>query len=231
MDWMGTLLSRYGHGHWCLTVDADELLIYPDWTARNLKPLTAHLDRHRIPVMGALMLDLYPSGPLGQADAPADAPLTQRLPWFDPGPFRCQIQLPKQNRWVQGGLRERAFFANRPERSPTLNKLPLLRWQRGYVYVNSTHSLLPSRLNTNYDGPGDPRLSGVLLHAKFMPEILTRSQDELSRRQHFHDPDAYSDYHCALICAPRLYDPQSVRFDDWRQIMDLGLMGAGNWLD
>lgn len=231
MDWLGALLRRYGHGHWCLTVDADELLIYPDWTGRDLKALTAHLDRQGIPAMGALMLDLYPSGPLGQADAPADAPLTKRLPWFDPGPYRCQIQHPRRNRWVQGGLRERAFFADRPERSPTLNKLPLLRWRRGFVYFNSTHSLLPARLNGAYDGPGDARLSGVLLHAKFQPEIVARSQEELSRRQHFNDPDAYSDYHRALICAPKLCGPQSVRFENWRQIMDLGLMGAGNWLD
>ena len=30
VDWLGWLQWRYGHGHWCLTVDADELLVYPD---------------------------------------------------------------------------------------------------------------------------------------------------------------------------------------------------------
>src|SRR5690606_4966848 len=29
MDWLTALLRRYGHGHWCLTVDVDEFLIYP----------------------------------------------------------------------------------------------------------------------------------------------------------------------------------------------------------
>ncbi|MEC7668014.1 MAG: glycosyltransferase family 2 protein, partial [Pseudomonadota bacterium] len=27
MDWLTWLMIRHGHGHWCLTVDADELLI------------------------------------------------------------------------------------------------------------------------------------------------------------------------------------------------------------
>ena len=28
LDWLNWLLLRHGHGHWCLTVDADEILVY-----------------------------------------------------------------------------------------------------------------------------------------------------------------------------------------------------------
>lgn len=229
LDWLNALLFRHGRGHWCLTVDADELLIYPDWEARDLRALTAHLDAHGIPAMGALMLDLYPRGPLGQADAPEGAALWQRLSFFDAGPYRCQVIQPRRNRWVQGGARERAFFADEPHRSPTLNKLPLVRWRGGQVYVNSTHSMLPPRLNDAWDGPGDPRLSGVLLHGKFLPEIAARSAEELFRRQHFHDPDAYAGYHKALIARPVLWHENAIRFAGWRQLLGLGLMGGGEW--
>ncbi len=41
MDWLTWLLSRHGHGHWCLTLDADELFIYPYWDSRDLRALTA----------------------------------------------------------------------------------------------------------------------------------------------------------------------------------------------
>lgn len=231
MDWLGALLFRYGARHWCLTVDADELLIYPDHERRDLHALTAHLDQTGCKGVGALMLDLYPRGPLDRPDASDTARLTDRLPWFDPTPYRCQIQLPKRNRWVQGGVRERVFFADRPARSPTLNKLPLIRWRRGYVYVNSTHSMLPPRLNDLYDGPGDPRLSGILLHSKFLPQILPKSREEIARRQHFNDPDAYADYHRALTEAPVLWYEGSQRFKGWRQLVDLGLMGGAGWID
>ncbi|MAN57384.1 MAG: glycosyl transferase family 2 [Paracoccus sp.] len=230
LDWVNALLFRHGRGHWCVTADADEFLIYPDWEERDLHALTAHLDASGIEAMGALMLDLYPQGALGRADAPEDAPLWLRLPYFDGGPYRCRTIQPRRNRWVQGGARERAFFATDPARSPTLNKLPLVRWRAGRVYVNSTHSMLPPRLNDAWDGPGDPRLSGVLLHGKFLPDILARSAEELTRRQHFRDPHAYAAYHRAITEAPVLWHEGSRRFAGWRQLLDLGLMGAGEWL-
>ncbi len=231
MDWLGALLMRHGHGHWCLTVDADELLIYPDWDRRPLPDLVAHLDAIRRPAMGAMMLDLYPKGPLGSAEAGPEAPLAQQLPWFDAAPYRCEIVPPKRNRILRGGVRERVFFPDAPARGPTLNKLPLVRWHWRYAYVNSTHSALPPRLNDEYDGPGDPRLSGILLHGKFLPDSAARAAEELGRGQHFIDPGAYRDYHAAVARAPVLWHEGSARYRDWRQLLDLGLMGTGDWLD
>lgn len=230
MDWLTFLQMRYGHGHWCVTVDADEFLIYPDWDRRGLRDLTRYLDGKGIDGMGALMLDLYPKGPLDQPEAPEDAPITTRLPWFDAGPYRSRTIAPRRNRLVQGGVRERVFFQDDPARGPTLNKLPLIRWNWRHVYVNSTHSMLPPAMNDLYDGPGDPRLSGVLLHAKFLPQIVARSADELSRRQHFNDPDAYRDYHERLMRAPVLWHSQSQRYEGWQQLCNLKLMFGGDWL-
>ncbi|AUH65343.1 glycosyltransferase family 2 protein [Paracoccus zhejiangensis] len=226
LDWSNWLLARYGRDHWCLTVDADELLIYPHWQDRGLPVLTAHLDRIGQPAMGALMLDLYPKGSMDQAET--DDPLAG-LDWFDPGPYRTQIQHPKWNRWVQGGPRDRMFFADRPEKAPTLNKLPLVRWQRHYAYSNSTHAILPRDLNTVYDGPGDPRLSGVLLHTKFMPGAAARAAEEKRRGQHFSEAASYDAYYDALSLAPDLWHPGSVRLTGWQQLVDLGLMSDGGW--
>lgn len=231
MDWLGALLMRHGHGHWCLTVDADELLIYPDHDRRPLPDLVAHLDASGRRAMGAMMLDLYPRGRLGTAEAGPEASLPRQLPWFDPGPYRCTVAHPRRNRILRGGVRERVFFAEAPARGPTLNKLPLVRWNRRYAYVNSTHSILPPPLNDEYDGPGDRRLSGVLLHGKFLPDSAARAAEELGRRQHFIDPAAYRDYHSSIVRAPVLWHDGSARYGGWRQMLDLGLMGAGAWLE
>ncbi len=95
-----------------------------------------------------------------------------------------------------------------------MNKLPLMRWTGRAVYVNSTHSILPPRLNLIYDGPGDARLSGALLHGKFLPDIVAKSHENWPAPA-FADPDAYAAYHRAVAAGPRLHGPESVRFTGW----------------
>ena len=34
--WTNTLANAFGHGHWCLTVDVDELLVFPHWETIGL---------------------------------------------------------------------------------------------------------------------------------------------------------------------------------------------------
>ncbi len=221
MDWLTWLMMRHGHGHWCLTVDADELLIYPYWQTRDLKALTAWLDGRGMRAMGALMLDLYPKGPLSGTGAPD---------WFDSGNYSARRQMPKGNLWVQGGVRARAFFAGNPRRAPTLSKVPLVRWNRRYAYVNSTHSLLPPALNRVYETGGGERIAGVLLHTKFLPSAAAKAREEKVRRQHFGNPVDYDGYYDDLIADPDLWCAASVRLTGWRQLEALGLMSRGGWI-
>lgn len=229
LDWANWLLMRYGHAHWCLLVDADELLVYPHCDARDLRALTGWLDARGLPALGALMLDMYPKAPLGSQRIAPDADPIEALSWFDPGPYRAVRQPPMQNLWVQGGVRERVFFSDDPRRSPTLNKLPLIRWNRRWAFVNSTHSILPARLNLSYSGPGGPGPSGALLHTKFGPPVLEKSAEDLERRQHFHDPDSFSDYYGEIARRPTLWHEGSVRYVGWRQLEQLGLISADGW--
>ncbi|MEP2716106.1 glycosyltransferase family 2 protein [Pseudophaeobacter sp.] len=224
LDWSAWLRMRYGHGHWCLTVDADELLIYDGIENHDLTVLTTLLEARQISGFGAMMLDLYPKGPLNQTVyAPGQDPRAV-LDWFDAGPYRASRQAPMGNLWLQGGVRERVFFAAQPERSPTLNKIPLVKWNRRYSYVNSTHALLPGVLNALYDGPGGSQPAGVLLHTKFLPEIVSKSATEKQRQQHFHTPQDFDHYYDDLSAAPDLWHEKSQKYKGSAQLCALGLM-------
>jgi glycosyltransferase involved in cell wall biosynthesis len=225
LDWLTWLQFRHGHGRWCLTVDADEILVYPDWERLDLRALIARLEARGQVGLGALMLDLYPDGPVGSAASvdPHEAPV-----WFDPGPYTAQRQQPVDNLWVQGGVRTRAFFGYDPRRAPTLNKLPLMRWNRRWAYLNSTHSMLPRHLNRIYDGPGDTRLSGVLLHTKFLGPADEEARVDKAEGEHFQDPAPYRRYYDAVIARPCLISPISLRYEGWRQLADLGLMSQAD---
>lgn len=230
LDWLTWLMRRHGAGHWCLTLDADELLIYPHHEARPLSALTERLEAEGRHSFGAMMLDLYPKGPLAaQLYTPGQDPL-EVLPWFDSGNHVVQVQPRMRNLWIQGGVRARAFFAADPRRAPTLNKVPLVKWRRGYAYVNSTHAILPPRLNAVFDETGGELLSGILLHTKFLPEVVGKSAEELERRQHFANSDLYQGYYDAVIASPDLWCERSTRYSGWRQLEALGLMSRGGWV-
>lgn len=230
MDWQNHLLGRYGHGHWCLTVDPDEFLIYPHCDSRPLRALTDWLDASAQRSFPAMLVDVYPRGPLDAQPAyrAGQDPL-QIACWFDPASYTIRKNGRLGNLWIQGGPRARMFFADQPERAPALNKIPLVRWRRGYAYLSSTHMLLPRALNLVYDEDGGERASGCLLHAKFLSSFATKSAEELDRRQHYADSHEYEAYHAGLMQDVDLWTPHSLRLRDWRLLEDIGLISRGNW--
>lgn len=230
VDWLTWLQMNHGHGHWCLTADADELLIYPYWDSRDLHALTQWLDGQGRPMFGAMMLDLYPQGPVADHPyQPGDDPL-RVLQWFDPSGYGIRIQQPMGNLWIQGGPRGRQFFTTEPRRAPTLNKVPLVKWHWRYAYVNSTHSLLPPRLNAIYDTDGGEAPSGLLLHTKFLHTVVDRAAEEKRRGEHFSNSAQYDRYYDALTENPDFWTPQSCRLTTWRALESLGLMSRGGWI-
>jgi hypothetical protein len=231
LDWLTWLQIRYCHGHWTLLADADELLVYDGHDRHDLHDLTDLLDQSGRLAFGALMLEPYPKGALDRATYQGGQNPMEVLDWFDPGAYRAVRQAPMGNLWVQGGVRERVFFADQPQKSPTLNKLPLIKWDRRFAYVNSTHSALPPRLNAQYSGPGDPAPSGVLLHTKFLPEIVSKSAIEKKRSQHFARPEEFDGYYDTLTSAPNLWDAGSAQYEGVQQLIDLGLMPTLAWSD
>ena len=151
------------------------------------------------------------------------------LQWFDADNYRAQVHRVFGNLWIQGGVRDRMFFGSQPERSPTLNKTPLVKWRRRFAYVTSTHQILPRRLNDVFDTGAGDRVSGVLLHTKFLPNIADKSAEELSRGQHFENSELYQPYYTALIDDPDLWAETSVKYDGASQLEALGLMTRGTW--
>jgi len=229
LDWLTWLMIKYGHNRWCLMADADELLVFDGDDQHTLTDLTKSLDRLGQIGFGTLMLDLYPDGALGDQTYESGGDPRDVLTHFDVGPYRQVRQLPKQNLWLQGGVRERVFFQSTPDQSPTLNKIPLIKWNRRFAWVNACHSLLPARLNFQYDGPEGKIPSGALLHTKFLPEIVSKSETERARQQHFHTPEDFEGYYADILASPNLMCDASVKYKNPRQLADLGLISKRDW--
>lgn len=228
-DWLAHLQRRLCHDHWCLTVDVDEFFVYPFCETRPLRALTDWLDASAVRSFSAMMLDMYPKGPITAQPYREGQDPFEIAQWFDSGNYTIKRNWGMGNLWIQGGPRARTFFADSPETAPALNKVPLVRWQHHYAYVSSTHMILPRGLNLVYDERGGEKASGCLLHAKFLDTFAVKAAEEMTRGQHYADSQEYRAYQASLANQPDLWCKFSEKYINWRQLEILGLMSKGNW--
>ena len=227
--WLNWLQMKYAHGHWCHVVDPDEFFIYPFCDTRPVRALTDWLDASSIKSFSAMLLDMYPKGRIdAQPYREGQNPL-EITSWFDSGNYMIEKNGKFGNLWIQGGPRARTFFKDKPAKAPALNKIPLVKWDKRYAYVSSTHMLLPRGLNLVYDEWGGEKASGVLLHTKFLDTFTAKAAEELERGQHYAASVEYKAYAESLKDNPDLWCKWSEKYINWRQLEILGLMSKGNW--
>ena len=181
VDWLNGLKAKYADGHWVLVVDVDELLVYPFCDTRPLRALTDWLDAGSIKSFGTMLLDMYPKGKIQHARIREGKDPVKTAPYFDASNYFIEKNNKYGNLWIQGGPRMRSFFRDKPQFAPALNKTPLVKWSKEYVYVSSTHTLLPRGLNLVYDEWGGQKPCGVLLHTKFMNTFSEKAEEEMAR--------------------------------------------------
>ena len=229
VDWLNWLQGKYAHGHWCLVVDPDEFFIYPFCDTRPIQALTDWLDTCDIRSFSAMLLDMDPKGNVEDASYREGQDPVELAPWFDSSNYTIHRNPTYWNLWIQGGPRMREFFSGTPDLAPALNKIPLVKWDRRYAYISSTHMLLPRGLNLTYDDQGGEKASGVLLHTKFLNTFAEKAAEEMTRRQHYANSKEYTAYHAGLEGGTDLWCKWSEKYINWRQLEILGLMSKGNW--
>ncbi|MDD5274017.1 MAG: glycosyltransferase family 2 protein [Methylovulum sp.] len=228
VHWLNFLLRKYGSGHWCLTLDPDEFLVYPYSDSRNLHELAQYLEQEGKAAFFTLMLDMYGEAAIDDAQYHAGQNPLEVCPWFDATGYYQDKRPHYGDWWIRGGVRRRVFFADQPELSPALNKTVLVKWRWYYAYIASTHIAWPNRLNQpHFADTLAP--TGCLLHFKYLALLREKAEEELARQQHYAGSFEYQRYLAGLDGQARLWTSASVRFENWRQCVDLGLMNTGRW--
>ena len=227
MHWLNFLLRKYGSGHWCITCDPDEFLVYPFMDSRTLEELTAYLDASEERAFFCIMSDMYSDKSIDETHYQAGTDPLEVCPYFDKNGYAVQTNEYYQNRHITGGVRRRIFDRNTPEEAPALVKIPLVKWEKHYAYVLSMHLILPRFLNgTNTL----KHTTGMVQHFKFLDQLTEKVQTEMHAKQHWNDSIEYKKYDEAIKEKVFLYDPDvSVKYINWKTYEKLGLMNRGEF--
>jgi hypothetical protein len=135
-----------------------------------------------------------------------------RLTWLRQRLFNLGLRLP----FLAGSAR---FTQLAPPRSPTLTKLPLLRWREGAALIASTHRVAPMAMAAAQPG-------GVLLHYKFLQDFHARALDAVARNAHWGDSQEYRRYLARLRSDQHftLESPRARAYTGPDQLVACGLM-------
>jgi glycosyl transferase family 2 len=250
IDWLNALLGEFGVGSWCLTVDIDELLVYPGSERVSLHTLTQYLDHNGFEALACVLLDLYPSGPLKECRYNTGDDLFDAAPYFDAGPYEKSPVDLCPGVLIRGGMRERIFYpefrSRRPWtriydamcdhvalRMPRLREMPWIRASRRRRPPCLTKIPLirwdekSTYLNIHWVSPkAVAPETGALLHFKFLHDFHDRARQESARGEHYDGASEYQKYAETLRQNPELTLSYagSMRFEGPTQLVRLGLM-------
>ena len=201
MAWINALLDTFGTGHWTLTVDADELFIYPHCEQQLELPLFCrYLSYVGAEAVACVSLDMYAASPVRDAVHQPGTPLLNTCRYFDAAPYRIVQTEVCPYFEIHGGLRERVFRQTPPNQPAVLSRVPLVRWQAGTQYLRGTGNITPVKI---------ANILAALLRFEFLSDFSERAQSRITLGE---GPST------------NLYSSSSVQFENSAQLVELGLM-------
>jgi Glycosyl transferase family 2 len=251
LAWLNALLAEFGVGFWCVTVDIDELLVFPGSEQTSLRTLTAYLDQRGHDALTCMLLDMYPGTPLDGSSYTAGEDLIAAAPYFDLGPYDRTPFDECPGFLIMGGARERLFHPAYRTRgrgarmyhalfNRVLLRTPIVRenaWIRRLRLPSPPAlSKVPlvrwdsgSRYLKSAHGISTKTVApemGVLLHFKLLHDLHAKAIQEAERGEYSRGALEYKRYARTLDQNPRttfMYEG-SVRFESTSQLVRLGLM-------
>jgi len=219
VTWLNWVLERHGIGHWVLSADADELLVYPGCEKVGLRRLSTYLEAREEEALSTFLLDMYSDRPIRETVYRRGMPFLATCPYFDSDSYRWDDPSRRGTCGPsRGGPRGRLFWTDKEGTSPPpfLGKIPFANWRPGLEYTASTH-LLPGAVLAE--------LTGALLHFKFFSDFVARVGIEAERGEHWENARQYAAYREVMERRPDLsafYD-RSLRYEGDGQLAALGM--------
>ncbi|ELS04655.1 hypothetical protein Xen7305DRAFT_00043910 [Xenococcus sp. PCC 7305] len=217
--WTTELCDFYGQNRWCLTLDVDELLIFPGCENVDLIGLCEFMDSHNFEGLFTIFLDMYSDKKLSETPYAPGTSFIETCRYFDAGDaynLKAPMYFPPVQ--IFGGPRQRIFWdQGNKGNGPSMRKIPLVKWQKDFRYYHSTHSISSIRLAD---------FTGALLHFKFFASFKNLAIKEVKRGDRMQMAD-YQKY-LKLVQENDLYfmNENSVYYHDSLTLVENGVIAS-----
>ena len=217
VDWVEILLQNYGFNHWCVLIDADELLYYPNCETKDIRQLCQELDCEGNQAFSTVLLDMYSKKPLREANYQSGQNFLEVCSYFDKKFYTANALNggPEKNITAYfGGLRQRIFGGE--NMSFCINKAPLIKYDYNIRLYEGFHWIGNVQLAS---------YTGCLLHFKYFSTFHEYAKQEAQRGEHWNGGSEYMKYARKLEENPQLsfWDSQlSVKLESSQTLLDFG---------
>ena len=216
-SWIDMLLHLFGVGHWCIIVDADELLVYPHMSKVKLRMFLNFLESRGWNALHALLVDMYPRGPVDRLNYRSGEDFRRVCQFFDPPPYEAYpFVYPGCGRNFNtrycGGARKRVFG-----KSVCISEFPVVRFSRDIFLHYGRHSIENAKIAD---------VQAALLHFKFLPDFPQRARTEAKRGVHWMGAEEFKVYVKTLEEKGTidLWTEKSIQLKDEGQLLKLGIL-------
>lgn len=252
IGWTKALLDQYGTGHWCLNLDADELLVYPHCEEIGIEEFCAYLTIEGADAFSTFLLDMYPKGSIADAVCTAGKSFFEVAPYFDkdyrfePRTYLKKKAKPFPPTEILGGPRTRCFY---PElKDITYNqRLKIHLWRRIVhhskkfkISLKDTTVVTPAlykvpliRWDKSYAYTASThelnpvklsKITGVLAHFKFFSDFDQKVKAAVKSGQYAFGSSEYKRYAQRMDSIGNLMYEGSLAYQDSLQLLEIGLV-------
>lgn len=210
MAWGNYLMDKYAQGNWCVVVDADEYLVYPNIENKKLPELTKYLDEHGYEALASFMLAMYPEDVQHQIAIQPGDNLIEKSPYFcNFYYFKGDVHCPYIH--VSGG-----FYYKKNKQTTWCTKTPLIKRNNGIKHIASNHLITSAKVAD---------ITSCLLHLKLVGDFEKKAKLHIERKEHSGGGDAYKEYVRLYAGNGKFTDVEgTTKFENSQQLIELGLI-------
>lgn len=214
--WIDELMNKYANNKWCLYVDADEFLVYPESESISIQSLCHYLDQCQYQGLFSIMLDMYSDKKISQIIHRTGDSLFKDYPFYDNASSYFVSEIPRffPHVKVEGGPFKRVIWSEENPfiigTAPLRTKIPLIKYHSDFKYHSSTHLCTPLYLAD---------ISSVLAHFKITNHFIEHLKKDMveQRRYQFN----YKPYHFLLEKDVSFYDKEiSLKFEQSSNLVE-----------